>query len=98
MDDPAEEKWIPKDYSQNELEKGRQRPPLEQLAEPRNKKAAECREDVAAGALTCHVLFLPRLGYFQRKGVFGLAIVTNLGACRQQTKTLALIRYQSQRR
>ena len=53
MDDPPEEDK-PEHDGEKKLHHRHQEPPLEQLTEPGNEKAAERRDDVAGGTLTCH--------------------------------------------
>ena len=52
--DKPSEKDDPEDRGEDELNDRDKKPALEQLPEPRDEETAQCRNDVAGGALTCH--------------------------------------------
>jgi hypothetical protein len=53
MDQPSEEDK-PENHGKNELDNGHHQASLDQLTESWNKKAANRRDDVTGGALSCH--------------------------------------------
>ena len=55
MDDPTQQE-DPEDASEHELNDGDEKPALDQLAKPRDKKAAERRDHIPSRSLSSHVL------------------------------------------
>ena len=53
MNEPSEQDK-PENHGKNELDDGHHQPSLDQLTESWNKKAANRRDDISGGALSCH--------------------------------------------
>jgi hypothetical protein len=53
MDQPSEQDK-PENHGKNELDNGHHQASLDELTESWNKKAANRRDDIAGGALSCH--------------------------------------------